>query len=251
MITISYYYSNIEITIVVVLPGRSGGSPKPLPHAACLPFPPSTLTGGSNIVWVIPEGFPSTALLEEAILELMKPPVPSGSALPFYITHCSVKSITGLPDLSNRLQEPGWKWWLKELERGRRGSQQMRWEGVYLGFGHVWAVMSSISIWWLLRLSISLHPLGNVRLVLWGSARNTYLQIRAIWTRAPSSLSASMFPLHLFSLPLQVSLHPRRRRPFQIGQWGETSGEAHTGQQSCSIRLGWPLILWRERLRLN
>ena len=43
MITISYYYSNIEITIVVVIPGHSGSSPKPLPHAACLPFlsPPS------------------------------------------------------------------------------------------------------------------------------------------------------------------------------------------------------------------
>lgn len=38
MITISYYYSNIEIIIVVVIPGHIGSSPKPLPHAACLPF---------------------------------------------------------------------------------------------------------------------------------------------------------------------------------------------------------------------
>lgn len=37
MITISYYYSNIEIIIVVVIPGHIGSSPKPLLCAPPLP----------------------------------------------------------------------------------------------------------------------------------------------------------------------------------------------------------------------
>lgn len=65
-------------------------APRLLPPSPSLAHPSPRC---SNIV-SNPRRAPSTALLEEAILELVQPPVPSGSALPFYITHSSVKSIT-------------------------------------------------------------------------------------------------------------------------------------------------------------